>query len=254
MNHALRSLVLLAIASGLAAQTFTFPLDPRRTFLRTNNDTPQPPLVLDLAPLGAVPGTWLRIGTAGAYAYIAGGADNHRNLMGVFSADAQLLATTAPHRVPGAIAAGPAFVSAATYYGALATDIAQDFLASRLGWADSVLVEVPPGASRLFLGKHDRYVDNHDPNGDFAAVVTVLATPGLPGTGEHVELRSGLGGVGSGPDRRSRQAASARALPCCSVTARGESTPATTSPTPSSSCRPTTRGATSRCRWCRSRR
>lgn len=186
---------LFLLAASAAAQTWSYPLDPRATYLRTNQDSPLPPLVLDLPALGIAPGQWLRLESTGAFRYINGGLDDYRSLVAVFSNSAQLLATSVQQRVPGAIAAGPAFVSGGTYYGNLPIDVPQDFFVSRQTWDDGVLVEVPAGASHLFLGVHDSlFNDNADPNGDFGARVTVVATPSLPGTGEHLTLKSSVGG------------------------------------------------------------
>ncbi|HEX5050329.1 MAG TPA: hypothetical protein VFZ65_01025 [Planctomycetota bacterium] len=191
----LSCLTLSVLATSAVAQSYTYPLNPRSTYLRTNSDSPLPPLILDLVALGIPPGTWLRLGTVGAFSYYSGGPDNYRNLVGVFSASNQLLASNVQNRVPAAIGAGPSLTSPGTYYGNLPMDIAQDFLCSRNLWGDSMLVEVPPAATHLFLGVHDSlYGDNSDPNGDFAAVVTVVPTPTLPGTGEHVELLAAAGG------------------------------------------------------------
>jgi hypothetical protein len=181
------------LLQGLRAQTTTIALDPRATYLRTNNDAPAAPLVVDLSALPAGAGTWLRVGTSGSYVHISGGTDTTRSLIGVFSAGSQVLATSTAHRVPGAIAAGPAFASGPTYYGSMPNDIAEDFVACRNTWGESMLVEVPPGATHLILGTHDSwYQDNRDPNGDFHVAITVLPSPTLPGTGEHLELRSGV--------------------------------------------------------------
>jgi hypothetical protein len=197
MNRLGCMLAISLVAAAAPAQTWTYPLNPRATFLRTNNDSPVAPLILDLASLGVMPGSWLRIGTTGAFRHINGGADNYRNLIAVFSSNNQLLATSVQNRVPGAIAAGAAFASGATYYGSLPMDIAQDFFCSRDQWDANIAVRVPAGATHLFLGVHDSlYNDNVDPNGDFAAVVSVEPTPSLPGTSEHLELR---GAVGSTP-------------------------------------------------------
>ncbi len=195
MTTRLLQSLLAAAALGLClpAQTFTFPLNPRATFLRTNSDSPVAPLVVDLVGLGVAPGSWLRIGSTGGFRYVNGGQDGFRALVGVFSAGSTVLATNLQQRVPGAIAAGPAYPSANTYIGGLPMDIPQDFFCSRNGWADSVVVEVPGGATHLLLGVHDSlYNDNVDPNGDHAAVVTVVPTPPLPGTGEHLEMRGGV--------------------------------------------------------------
>lgn len=198
----LSSLALFAAAS--LAQTWTLPLNPRATYLRTNNDSPLAPLILDLASLGIAPGSWLQVGTIGGFRYINGGQDGFRSLIGVFSSSNTLLATSVQARVPGAIAAGPAFASGGTYYGALPMDIPEDFMCSRNAWDDRLTVQVPAGAAFLFLGVHDSlYNDNADPNNDYAAVVTVVPTPTLPGTGEHLELRCAVGAAAtpvSAPD------------------------------------------------------
>lgn len=192
--HVVSALALLA--TGLAAQAWTFPLDPRATYLRTNNDTAAAPLVLNLAALGVAPGQWLRLGTTGAFRYINGGQDNFRSLCGVFSGSATLLPSNVQYRVVDAIAAGPAFPSGGTYYGGLPIDVPQDFFCSRMAWASSIDVPVPAGATHLFLGVHDSlYNDNADPNGDYAAVVTVVPTPSLPGTGEHLTLKTAVDGT-----------------------------------------------------------
>ncbi len=186
---------MLGLGSLGAAQTFTYPLNPRATYLRTNQDLPAAPLVLDLAAIGAPTGSWLRVGTTGGFRYVNGGQDNGRALCGVFSSDSTLLATNVQQRVPGAIAAGPSFASANTYFGGLPMDVAQDFYCSRNGWAENTVVQVPAGATHLFLGVHDSlYNDNADPNGDYAAVVSLVPSPSHGGTGEHLELRSSIGG------------------------------------------------------------
>lgn len=188
--------LLLAATGALSAQSWSWPLNPRQTYLHTNSDSPLAPLVLDLASLGIAPGDWLRIGTTGGFRYINGGADDFQSLVGVFSSTSTLLASSVQHRVPGAIAAGPHFVSGNTYYGAQPIDIVEDFFCSRNAYEDHIQVRVPAGAAFLFLGVHDSlYNDNVDPNGDYAVVVDRLPPPLLPGTGEHLTLRSAVNGT-----------------------------------------------------------
>jgi hypothetical protein len=188
--------LLAAVLPALGAQTTILRLDPRASYLRASNDVPAAPMTVALSALSAGPGTWLRIGTVGGFVHIGGGVDDRYSLIGVFSAGSQILPATAAHRVPGALAAGPSFPSGVTHFGALPTDIPEDFAASRHTWGRSVLVRVPAGATHVVLGTHDSYYqDNLDPNGDFAAVIELLPAPPLAGTGEHLELRAGVGGA-----------------------------------------------------------
>lgn len=200
--HLTASLSVLLLGTAAMAQSWSFSLDPRASYLRTNNEVPAAPLVLNLASMGLTSGDWLRIETVGAYRSIAGGPDTYRSLVGVFASSASLLASTAPHRVVGAIAAGPTVLSGPTFVGALPIDIPEDFDCSRNGWDTGIDVPIPLGATHLFLGTHESWcTDNVDLNGDFGVVVTKLPTPTLPGTGEHVALRGAVNGVpASWPD------------------------------------------------------
>ncbi len=203
MNLSLCCLVATAaLATEVAAQSWSFPLNPRATYLRTNNDSPLAPLILDLGSLGLAPGDWLRIESTGGFRYINGGQDNYRSLIAVFSASATLLATNVQQRVPDAIAAGPEFTSGGTYSGGLPIDVPQDFFCSRNLWADHVEVQIPAGASHLFIGTHDSlYNDNVDPNGDYGAIVTKIAAPTFGGTSEHIVMKAAVNGTpASSPD------------------------------------------------------
>lgn len=192
----------LLMATAATAQTWTWSLDPRAAYVRTNNDSPAAPLIVDLGSLGIASGDWLGIGSQGTFRYINGGQDNYRSLCAVFSSNATLLATNVQQRVPGAIAAGPAFPSGSTYSGSLPMDIPQDFFVSRNLWGDHVEVQVPAGATHLFIGVHDSlYNDNVDPNGDFGVVITKLTAPTFGGTGEHIVMKAAVNGTpASSPD------------------------------------------------------
>ena len=192
-SHSLfRTAALLAgLAVPVVAQT-TFAINPRAAYYRTNSDSPAPPLMISLATVGALPGQWLLLQTAGGFSF-GTTPDGQRSLAAVFSANNTVLSSSSPHRVPGAIAAGPSFASGNTYFGGLPTDIPEDFYVSRELYADYVRVEVPAGAAWLIVGVSDSYfADNSDPNNDYAITVTPIATPSLPGTGENLELRSGV--------------------------------------------------------------
>jgi len=147
-----------------AARTVTrVVLDPRATYLRTDSDTPEPPAAFDLAALGISPGTVVTLRRAGSFDN--GNGHEFFGLTGVFSATNVILATTAAHRVPGAIDAGDDVETWTTYFpqpDGLVTDIPEDFEISPYGGdPDHVTLTVPDGAAYLFVSPLDSYfVDN----------------------------------------------------------------------------------------------
>jgi hypothetical protein len=184
--------------SAIAAAQVQLPVNPRATYLRTAEAAAQPAPAIPLSAIGAVPGQYLRISTSGAFGY-NGGSDTTRNLACVFSSNTSLLAASLTQRVPGAIAAGPALVTAANSGSAL-TDIAQDFVIGRNTWANGTLVLVPVGATHLFLSVFatsgaNSWGNHSDPNNDFAVVFTPVSPATLQGTAEHPERLTGVGGT-----------------------------------------------------------
>ncbi len=181
--------------AAMPAQT-QIQIDPRATFYRTNNDSASPAPAIPLTQLGVAPGQWLEIRTVGGFSHMQNYPDVNRNLTGVFSSSATLLSESLLNRVPGAIAAGPIYEpNVATWSGGLPMNIAEDFVACVFDRGNGVAVKVPAGATHVFVCVMDsRYDDNTDPNGDYAVVFTPLSAPGLPGTGEHLVLATGVNG------------------------------------------------------------
>ena len=165
------ALGLLASAAGpaLGADPAVFSVDPRRTYLRTNSDAPLDALKIDLAALGIAPGNVIRLERLGAWDCGAPCADTVTGMGGVFSAGTTLLGPSAVHRVPGAVDAGVELVTGGTFFGALPTDIPEDFAIT------DTTIQVPLGATHLFVGALDSlYSDNSDPNGDFKLQISVV--------------------------------------------------------------------------------
>jgi hypothetical protein len=191
--------VATAIAASFApaaAQT-TLSLNPKATFLRVNSD----PGALNssahaLAGLGLGPGGWCAIQQVGDWKHIPGATDTARSLLGIFSSSSTLLPATNLNRVPGAIGAGPAYVTANTFFGGVVTDVAADFRASANDPAPhSIYLRVPLGAQFVFFAPHDSYYqDNTDPDGDYGVLVTPVVAPILPGTSEDLVVASGVNG------------------------------------------------------------
>ncbi|MEP6667335.1 MAG: T9SS type A sorting domain-containing protein [Nocardioidaceae bacterium] len=162
------AVVLVNPTDATTCELTTMGIDPRGTYLRTNQDTAaRNASRISLSQLNVVAGDTLRLARRGAFAYVPGGEQVGYTLDCVFSADSVLLGPSSPARVPGAIAAGTPYVTAPTYYRGLATDIPQDFAVT-----DTFDVVVPGGAKYLFACADDEfYGDNEDPDGDFGLSV-----------------------------------------------------------------------------------
>jgi hypothetical protein len=189
---------------SLAPAQVQIPVNPRATYLRINNDASALPApAVPVSALGVSVGQWVRITTTGGFS-ASGSPDTERNLIAVFSSTPTLLAnaTGQVSRVPNAILAGPSYVSGNTSSGALSTDIPQDFIVGRTGWSNGTLVQVPAGATHVFLSTFrstttNSFSGNSDPNNDYFAVFTPVSTATLQGTAEHVELRTAINGTPS---------------------------------------------------------
>src|SRR5688572_19076401 len=156
-------------------------IDPLRTFLFTNNDpwsggSVQPSIAISLDSVGISAGDVIQLDQLGDYydghaGYGAGvntaSLDSFTEMIGVFSSGSSLLAPDVLHRVPGAMDAGLSVTSWNTLFGNMSTDIPEDFRVA------NTIVQVPFGASHLFIAAHDIYYsDNSDPDGDFGVRIT----------------------------------------------------------------------------------
>jgi hypothetical protein len=160
---------------GQALATTSLSLDPRRTYLRTNNDASLPAVPLSLAARGIVPGDRIELARQGDFDNGPGG-DTFTTLTAVFSASDVLLPSDQLHRVPDALDAGVDLVSAPTHFGGLPTDIPEDFVISSSAYpSGTVCVIVPTGATHLFFSAPDSlFFDNSDPDGDWGVAITLL--------------------------------------------------------------------------------
>jgi Secretion system C-terminal sorting domain len=169
-------LFLLSAVFSLYSQDWdadTIKVDPRATYLRTNNDGAPAAVPFALESAALSPGNWVLLQRLGDFDNGPNG-DTYVNLSGVFSRNDTLLANTVQQRVPGAVDAGVDFVSSNTYYSSLPTDIAEDF------FIDSIYIQIPDSARFLFLSVSDSWFqDNSDPDGDFALRI-VRSNPPLP--------------------------------------------------------------------------
>jgi len=161
----------VALAAPLAVRAVDFAIDPLNAYLRTSQDEMAgDALSIDLVAIGIAPGDWILISRVGAFQ--PGEVDYEDDatfLLGVFSSSAVLLPMSAPHRVQDVVASGvDPWPTGPTYFDTLSTDIPEDFAVTSSG------IQVPPGATHLFLAPPDAYYsDNSDPNGDFGVEISV---------------------------------------------------------------------------------
>jgi hypothetical protein len=168
----------LAVTAFAQAGSVVISINPKATYLHTKSDAALNSPALELASLGVVAGDFVRITRLGAFDN-GPQSDQYTSLLGVFSNGPTLLDSSLLHRVPGAIDAGPEFVSADTWFGDEPTDIPQDFrISDSINEFGTFCLVVPAGATHIFLAPHDSlYNDNTDPNADFKAQFEVLPPP-----------------------------------------------------------------------------
>ena len=172
------------------AQATTITIDPLKTFLFTNNDpwsgngSVAGSLPIALGDLSISGGDTIRLEMLGdwydghaGYSGNVSSLDVVSEMIGVFSNSSTLLSPAMLNRVPGSLDAGLSLTTWNTLFGNLSTDIPHDF------GITNTLVQVPFGATHLFVAAHDIYYsDNSDPDGDFAVRINKVASDPEPST------------------------------------------------------------------------
>jgi len=177
---------MLFLNTEAMATSITISIDPRATFLFTNNDpwsgigsvpgtTP-----IALSALGISGGESIQLDEVGAWydghaGYGPGvdvsAMDTVKEMIGVFSSSNTLLAPNIFDRVPGALDAGVHIATWNTLFGNMPTDSHDVF------GITNTFLHVPVGANYLFVAAHDIYYsDNSVSNRDFAVRITPIAS------------------------------------------------------------------------------
>lgn len=179
MPHRLPAIAAVAVlltAGAVSAQTVTIPLDSRQAFLHVDSlDTAQPAPALPLAAYGLAPGQTVRMAAVGDFDNGPGG-DQFYAQLAVFSSSPILLGQAERYRVPGALGVGRNAVTGPTEPSGEPMDIPEDFYVIH---GDTVVI--PAGATHLFVAPAETYyIDNTDPDGDFAVEIRVLQVAATP--------------------------------------------------------------------------
>ena len=148
-------------------------LNPKGTFLRADFNPPAP-AIIDLNEAGLSPGDVITIEQFGDTTSQPGGPEKRHSTIAVFSGTATLLGPSKKNRVPDAIDAGPDADTPRTFFGNESTNIPEDFrVADFDGSQSKVTVEIPSGATHLFIGIEDsESTDNTDPDDDYRVTIT----------------------------------------------------------------------------------
>jgi hypothetical protein len=179
----------LALTHTEAVAT-TVTIDPLRTFLFTQNDpwsgsgSVAGSLPIVLSDIGISGGDTIHLQMLGdwydghaGYSGDVSSLDVVSEMIGVFSNSTALLTPNILNRVPGSLDAGLSITTWNTLFGNMSTDIPHDF------GITNTLVQVPFGATHLFVAAHDIYYsDNSDPDGDFAVRINKIASVPEPST------------------------------------------------------------------------
>lgn len=175
LSYRIAGFVLMIATLAVNAQAAVITLDSRDTYLRTNLDPGAlDAIAFELSGLGFIAGDPMRLTRLGDFDCGSPCTDSNVGMIAVFSSSNALLPGSQAHRVPGAIDAGSDFVTAVTYFGAVLTDIPEDFGITGTG----VKVNIPTGATHLFITARDiLYQDNTDPDRDFGVRIERVAAP-----------------------------------------------------------------------------
>lgn len=168
------ALVAALVAPARAADVF---LNPKATYLHVCNDAALNAPALLLSDLGVAPGETIVIEVFGDWDN-GPNPDTSVSTFAVFSASDVLLDGTLLHRVQDAIPAGVPLTTANTYYCNEVTDIPEDFRVASAAPNTSVVVQIPLGATHLFVIAGDHlFVDNTDPDADYMIRITKQTLP-----------------------------------------------------------------------------
>jgi hypothetical protein len=147
-------------------------IDPTNTYLRTDDsDDAGDAQAIDLGQLDIPPGDTVRLARMGDYEKQGEGG---RGMIGVFSGSDTLAASDQRNRVVDAIDAGSDIRTEETFRDGNPTDISEDFqIADPSGANPRVTIDVPPGATHLFVSPIDNFFeDNADPDNNYAVRIT----------------------------------------------------------------------------------
>lgn len=179
IGRTLKTLAPLALigASAAAHAQSTFDVDCRSSYLLNSEyDAGMPGATrIKLSDLKVVPGDILTITENGKFSQSKSWPEDTDVLGAVFSRDDRVLDRTNRHRIPGAIRAGTALITANENSKGFLTDISEDFAINPTG----TKVVVPSGAQYLFVAAIDSYyADNTSSKGLTVTIARVGTTSG----------------------------------------------------------------------------
>ena len=176
----MRKLLLLSTLLGIAGTSHAamFLVNSPATYLHTFGESPFWANAIDLNANGFFAGQTVIISRAGSFNALGGPTPTDFGLAAVFSSNPVILPPTATNRIPGAIAAGPGWVSPNTLIGNVSTDIAEDFMVDNVtGTANGITLTIPTGAQYIFATGIDNYFTDNNNTPEFYLVINPVPEP-----------------------------------------------------------------------------
>lgn len=176
----MKQLLLLSAILGAAgsAQATMFLVNSPATYLHNFGESAFWANAIDLNANGFFAGQTVTISRAGSFNHLGGPNPTDYGLAAVFSSNPVILPPTATNRIPGAIAAGPGWVSPNTLIGNVSTDIAEDFMVDNVtGTANGITLTIPAGAQYIFATGIDNFFTDNNNTPEFYLVINPVPEP-----------------------------------------------------------------------------
>ncbi|MBL8087248.1 MAG: PEP-CTERM sorting domain-containing protein [Chthonomonas sp.] len=167
------------IATIGSASATLFLVNSPATYLRAFGEAPFAANAINLNANGFFAGQTVLLKRAGSWNHLGGPTPTDYGLSCVFSSSSALLGPNNLNRIPGAIDAGPDWVSPNTQIGGFSTDIAEDFqVDNNTGTANGIVLTIPAGAQYIFCTAQDNFFSDNNNTTEFYLSIQPVPEPG----------------------------------------------------------------------------
>ncbi len=180
-NAVMKKLLLLSVLLSVMysqANAVQFLVNSPATYLHANGEFPFFANAIDLNANGFFAGQTVLLKRVGSFNHLGGPTPIDFGLSAVFSSNNVILPPTLSNRIPGALAAGPGWVSPVTLIGGVPTDISEDFMVDNsTGTANGIILTIPAGAQYIFCTGHDNFFSDNNNTPEFYLQIAPVPEP-----------------------------------------------------------------------------